>query len=183
MIQYVILAVTLNVGGFFLSMPFIYLQYFWSQTFITFVMAMIIFFFILENWSIMKELTETLNDNKNNIFIKSNYHQDIKDLHFRLFVLNGTREKLSIENEKLNNLITYNNKNNHNNDKLMICVGKQALNLKEINENIARLSLFQSKTHCSKPAHDKEKPVYEIAKDQNKISRKIRKFSSFNDSY
>jgi len=181
MIQYVILAAAINIGGFVLSLPFVYLQYFWPQTFITFVMSTIIFFFIIENWSIMKDLKEVLKDNGNKILIKSNCHQEISDLHSKLFDANGTKDKLSAKNEKLTNLIKDSDKKNRGNDDLLISMGKQELNLIEINAKISKLSQFLLKTHCLKKAYEKEKMVHEKEIYQTKILNKIRKISSLND--
>jgi hypothetical protein len=174
MIQYVILAAAINIGGFVLSLPFVYLQYFWSQSFITFVMSTIIFFFILDNWSIMKDLKEVLKDNENKILIKSNCDQEIADLHSKFFELNGTKDKLSAKNEKLTNLIKESNKMSQNNNELMTIMGKQALSLIEINANIAKISLFQS-------IHEKEKTIHEKEFYQNKTLNTLRKISSLND--
>ena len=181
MIQYVILAAAINIGGFVLSLPFVYLQYFWPQSFITFVMSTIIFFFIIENWSIMKDLKEVLKDNENKILIKSNCHQEISDLHSKVFELNGTKDKLSAKNEKLTNLIKESNKMSQNNNELMTIMGKQALSLIEINANIAKVSLFQLNTPFLKSIHEKEKTIHEKEFYQNKTLNTLRKISSLND--
>ena len=181
MIQYVILSAAINIGGFFLSLPFVYLQYFWSQTFITFVMSTIIFFFILENWSIMNDLKEALKDNENNILIKSNCHQEISDLHSKVFELNGTKDKLSAKNEKLTNLIKDSNKMRQYNDDLLISMKKQELNLIEINANISKNSQFLLKTHDLIRAHEKEKTIHEKEFYQNKTLNTLRKIPSLND--
>ncbi len=141
--------------------------------FITFVMSKIIFFFIIENWTIMKDLQEALKDNEIKILLKSNYYQEIMDLHSKVSMLNGANDMLSNENGKLNDSIKDSNKKNQGNNDLMITMGKQALRLMEINVNITRHALL--KTPCLKPAHGK--------KNQTKILNKIRKFSSFNDIY
>jgi len=144
-------------------------------------MATIIFFFILENWSIMTELKEALNDKENNIFIKSNYHQEIVDLRSKLFESNKFKDNVSAKNVKLTNLMKDNDKMSQYNNDLMINMGKQALDLIEINLNISQLSLFLLKTHYLKTVHEKTQMVNVKEKYQNKVLESLRKSSSLND--
>jgi hypothetical protein len=122
----------------------------------------------------MKDLKEVLKDNENKILNRSNCDQEISDLHSKFFELNGTKDKLSAKNEKLTNLIKESNKMSQDNDELWISMGKQELNLIEINANISKLSRFLLKTHYLKTIDEKEKY-------QNRILTKLRKISSLND--
>jgi hypothetical protein len=116
-------------------------------------------------------------DIEKKVLIESNRHQEVVDLHSNFFALNGTRDKLSSEHERITNLIKDSNRMSQvSNNELMISMEKQALNLLEINANIAKLSLFQLNTPCLKTVHGTKR-------DKNNLLDKIRKHSSLNDIY